>query len=80
MGFTIFPRRNLRLYTTVLTDLDFADEIALVSNTATKARLLLLNVESECKKMGICLNSKKTKVMAFNTEDTLLKTVEGQSL
>ena len=30
--------------------------------------------------MGLCLNSKKTNVLAFNTEDTLLKTVEGQNL
>ena len=42
--------------------------------------ICILNVKSECKKMGLCLNSKKTKVMAFNTEDTPLKTVESQNL
>ena len=68
LGFTIVPRRSRKLYLTVLTDLDFAENIALISNTATQASQLLLNVESECKNMGLCLNSKKIKVMAFNTE------------
>ena len=56
---------SISMYPTVLTDFHFADAIALLSNTTTQARQLLLNVESECKKMGLCLNSKKTKVMAF---------------
>ena len=50
LGFIIVPRRSRRLHPTVLTDLDFADDIALLSNTASQARELLLRVESECKK------------------------------
>ena len=80
LSFTIVPRRSRRLYPTLLTYLDFAHDIAIILNTSTKARQLLLNVESECQKMGLCLNSKKTKVMSFNMEGTLLKTVEGQNL
>ena len=68
------------MYPTVITYLDFADDITLIPNTATQARHLIVNVKSECKKMGLCLNSKITKLMAFNTVDTLLKTVEGQNL
>ena len=38
-------------------------------------------VESECKKVGLHLNTKKTKVMAINTpESIVLKTVDGQTL
>ena len=38
-------------------------------------------VESECKKVGLHLNTKKTKVMAFNTpESIVLKTADGQTL
>ena len=53
LGFTIVPRRSRRLYPTVLTDLDFADDIALLSNTVSQARELPLRVESECKKNRI---------------------------
>ena len=78
---TIVPRRIRRLHPSVLTDLDFADDIALLSNTVIQTRELLLRVESECKKVGPYLNTKKTKVMAFNKpESIVLKTADGQTL
>ena len=81
LGFTIFSRRSRGLHPTVLTDLDFADDISLLSNTLSQARELLLRVESECKKVGLHLNTKNTKVMAFNTpESIVLKTADGQTL
>ena len=49
LGFTIVLRRSRRLHPTVLTDLDVADDIALLSNIVSQARELLLRVESECK-------------------------------
>ena len=36
-GFTIVPRKSRIFYPTVLTDLDFAYDIALLSNTVTQA-------------------------------------------
>ena len=50
LGFTIVLRRSLRLHPNVLADLYFADDIALLSNTVSQARELLLRVEYECKK------------------------------
>ena len=50
LGFSIVPCKSWRLYPNVLTYLDFADDIALLSNTVSQARELLLMVESECKK------------------------------
>ena len=38
LGFTIVSRRSRRLQSTVLTHLDFADDIALLSNTVSYAR------------------------------------------
>ena len=40
-GFTLKKRRNRRYPTTVITDTDFADDIALLSNTLTQAEELL---------------------------------------
>ena len=42
---------------------DFADEIALLSNVVDQARKLLTLTESECKKVGLQLNPKKTEVI-----------------
>ena len=51
LWFTIVPRKSRRLHPTLLTDLDFADDIALLYNTVCQARELLLRVESECNKV-----------------------------
>ena len=53
----------------IQTDFDFADDIALVSDSVEKAQALLLSVEGECQKMGLQLNAKKTEVMTFNIND-----------
>ena len=42
-------------------DLDFADDIVLMSNAVKQAQELLLRVEKECKGVGLILNSKKIK-------------------
>ena len=45
LGFTITPRRSRRYPKEVLADLDFADDIALLSNAIEEAQELLLRVE-----------------------------------
>ena len=47
-------------------NLDFADDIALLSDEIEQAQELLLRVEKECKKVGLGLNAKKTKSLAYN--------------
>lgn len=42
---------------------DFADEIALLANVVDQARKLLTLTESECNKVGLQLNPKKTEVI-----------------
>ena len=46
----------------------FADDIVLMSNTIQQAQQLLINVEKECKGVGLALNSAKTKAMYINSE------------
>ena len=46
-----------------------------------QAQKLLTLTESECKKVGLQLNPKKTKVVNYNSRvDTPLKTMEGNEL
>ena len=80
LGFTLVPRQSRRVPPVTITDLDFADDIALISDTTEKARELLLAVERECKKIGMQLNAKKTKVMAYNINDTTITTLDGTVL
>ncbi|KAJ8346398.1 hypothetical protein SKAU_G00277990 [Synaphobranchus kaupii] len=71
LGFTITPRRSGRFPAIVLTDLDYADDISLISDRVEKAQELLTRVERECAKVGLGLNAKKTEVIAYNTPDHL---------
>ena len=80
LGFTLERRRSRRIQPVILTDLDFADDKALVSDTANKAQDLLFAVERECKNIGLQLNSRKTKVMTFNTDNVNLNTMDGTEL
>ena len=66
LGFTLIPRRSRRVQAVKLSDLDFADDIALLSDDMEAAQQLLLQVEGECMKVGLHLNAKKTEVMLFN--------------
>jgi len=84
LGLTIKPRQSRREPAIAITDLDFADDIALLSNNIKQARKLLQNVEVECGKIGLRLNVKKTKFMFHNEtpEDlqTLNRSVIKQSI
>lgn len=67
-GLSLTPRR-LRLYSAeVLTDLDYANYISLLSYHMEKAQELLSRVESECAKVGVRLNGKKTEMITYNIQ------------
>ncbi|KAJ4925013.1 hypothetical protein JOQ06_003960, partial [Pogonophryne albipinna] len=82
LGFTLTPRRSRRHPTVVLTDLDYADDISLLSDSVEQAQELLNRVESECAKVGLRLNAKKTEVITYNIlpEHPPLTTTEGTVL
>ena len=76
LGLTLTPRRSRRIPAESICDLDFADDIVLMINTATQAHQLLMRVERECKGVGLGLNCSKTKTMYINTEVETLKNEE----
>lgn len=69
LGFTITPRKSRRHRKEVLADLDFADDISLLSDAIVQAQELLLRVEHECNKVGLGLNGPKTKYLTYNIEE-----------
>ena len=82
LGFTLTPKKSSRRPAEVLTDLDYADDISLLSDNMDQAQLLLSRVELECAKVGLRLNAKKTEVLTYNIppEPQHLTTSEGTDL
>ena len=82
LRFTISPRRSKRLSTVTLTDLDFVDDIALLSDKIEQAQSILSRVQRDCLIVGLALNVKKTKYITYNidTEGSALKTNDGTEL
>ena len=81
LGFTITPRAGRRYPAEVVTDLDFADDIALLSDTPAEAQELLQRVEEQAQTVGLHMNSDKTKVMKYNeNRDVPIRSLNGNNL
>ena len=59
LGFTINPRRSRRVGLLMITHLDFADDIALVSDTACQAQELLDRVKDVALRAGLHMNARR---------------------
>ena len=79
-GFTLNPRRSRRHPATTITDADFADDIALLSDTIEKAQLLLLRVEVAAESIGLHVNEKKTEYITYNQVESEIITLTGTQL
>ena len=77
-GFTLDRRRSRRHPAKVITDLDYADDIALTSGRVEQATMMLVAVESECAKVDLMMNASKTKFMTYNIdEDVSINSLDG---
>ena len=68
LAFTIKPRQSRRIGLKVVIDLDFADDIGLISNTTAQAQMLLNELEKAELQVGLHMNASKTKCMIFNQD------------
>jgi exonuclease III len=68
-GLTLIPRRSRRVPGLTLTDLDYADDLALLSDTIAKAQALLHDLETAASTVGLHVNVSKTEYMLINIED-----------
>ena len=81
LSFCLKKHQSRRVGPEVLTDLDFADDIALMSEQIHQAQNLLNNVEVQCGKIGLKINAKKTKSIVFNHQlPVTLHTLDGSEL
>ena len=63
-----------------ITDADFADDIALLSDTIEKTQLLLLRVELAAESIGLHINAKKTEYITYNQDEGEIITLTGNQL
>ena len=79
-GFMLQERQSSRKPATYITDADFADDLALLSNDMVQAQTLLTRLETAAETIGLHLNIKKTEYMLINQADTGLKTLGDKTL
>ena len=80
LGFTLDRARSKRHPAKIICDTDFADDLALLSNTLKQAQELLTRVENAAKQIGLHVNNTKTEYMLFNQDAGAITTVEGHTL
>ena len=81
-GYLLHPRRGSRQPAEYLTDTDFADDIALISQSLEHAQDLLQSLEQASNGVGLYLNETKTECLnrCLSNADLVVKTLNGASL
>ena len=81
-GFEVKPRKSSRHPAEYLTDTDFADDIALISESLVNAQSLLQSLEQASNCVGLYLNESKTEyVNKCNSDsDFVIKTINNTLL
>ena len=81
LGFHLHRRRSRRKPAVVITDLDFADDLALLTEEIAQAQEVLSRLETEARKVGLQCNAKKTELQAFNHNTPVtIKTLDGAKI
>ena len=76
--FTLSPRLSSRYAPEKLTDVDYADDLAITADTITNATVLLHNLENATNEVGLYVNASKAKFISFNQQGSI-QTVSGES-
>jgi len=78
-GLTLTKARGRRYPATTITDADYADDLALMSDTIAEAEALLHILERAAGDVGLYVNAGKTEFMSFN-QDGCMETLDGKPL
>ena len=79
-GLTLQQRRSSRHPAVKLTDADFADDLALLTDTTAEAQEFLLCLEEAAHSVGLHLNESKTKYISVNCPDTVIRAASGKEI
>ena len=81
LGFQLRKRQGRRVPPIIVTDMDFADDIALVYDGIKEAEEIIRIIELSAKCIGLRMNTGKTKYMSYNNNQQFdIKTIDGKYL
>ena len=78
-GFELTKKRSRRYPATTITDVDYADDIAILANTPDQTKTLLHSLERAATSIGLYVNAHKTEYMCYNQTGDI-STLEGTPL
>ena len=78
-SFILSKARNRRYPAWLITDVDYADDIALLANMPAQVQLLLHSLDWAAGGIGLHMNPDKTEFMCFNQRGKIF-TLKGRSL
>ena len=79
-GFTLEKAKSRRHPSLCVTDIYYADDNALLSDSVDKAEKLLHTVEMAAKLIGLHINEKKTQYMTFNQNSSNFTTINKKCI
>lgn len=81
-GFTLKPAQSRRVVSETVTDVEFADDVALVTDSIEAAQNLLGRLETAASSVGLTMNDGKTEFLTVNTpdEEANIKSSSGRQL
>ena len=81
LGFHLHRRRSRRNPAITITDLDFADDLAVLAEEIEQAQEVLSRLEHEAEGVGLYCNAKKTELQIFNHDSPVeIKVKDGKTL
>ena len=72
LEFHLQKRQSRRVLPIIVTDLDFADDLALITEQTEQAQEVLTRLEQEAGKAGLHCNAKKTEIQTFNHDTPII--------
>ena len=81
LGFTLIERRSKRYPAIQITDVDYADDLAIVTDKTNEAIILLHKIEKAAKEIGLSINTGKTKFISINQGiNEVIKSLNGKNI
>ena len=71
LGFTLQEQRSRRYPAVKITDVDYADDLAVLTNNVQDAMSLLHKIEEAASEIGLYINAKKTEYIIVNLDQTI---------
>ena len=83
LGLIITERKSRRYPATRETDIEYADDIAITTNSIEEANTILHQIEEISKEIGLCINVSKTEYMSLNEDSSVsmsMKSLNGEAI